>query len=192
MRKEIYEQPEAVRRTLSGRLDRRASTAHLGGIALEPRDILRLRRVRILGCGSAYYASRPGASLIEQLARIPAEAEPASEFRYRNPIIEPDTLYVAVSQSGETLDTLRAVQEVKRKGGQVLGVVNVVGSTIARECDAGIYLHAGPEISVASTKAFTCTVAALAAARPPPGPGPRSRDGRRRPDHRRHGRPARS
>jgi glucosamine--fructose-6-phosphate aminotransferase (isomerizing) len=162
MRKEIYEQPEAVRRTLSGRLDRRASTAHLGGIALEPRDILRLRRVRILGCGSAYYASRSGASLIEQLARIPAEAEPASEFRYRNPIIEPDTLYVAVSQSGETLDTLRAVQEVKRKGGQVLGVVNVVGSTIARECDAGIYLHAGPEISVASTKAFTCTVAALA------------------------------
>jgi glucosamine--fructose-6-phosphate aminotransferase (isomerizing) len=162
MRKEIYEQPEAVRRTFSGRLDRRASTAHLGGIALEPRDILRLRRVRILGCGSAYYASRSGASLIEQLARIPAEAEPASEFRYRNPIIEPDTLYVAVSQSGETLDTLRAVQEVKRKGGQVLGVVNVVGSTIARECDAGIYLHAGPEISVASTKAFTCTVAALA------------------------------
>src|SRR6202012_2125082 len=92
----------------------------------------------------------------------PAEAEPACEFRYRNPLIDPDTLYVAVSQSGETLDTLRAVQEVKRKGGQVLGVVNVVGSTIARECDAGIYLHAGPEVSVASTKAFTCTVAALA------------------------------
>jgi len=162
MRKEIYEQPEAVRRTFSGRLDHRASTAHLGGIALEPRDILRLRRVRILGCGSAYYAGRSGAALIEQLARIPAEAEPASEFRYRNPIIDPDTLYVAVSQSGETLDTLRAVQEIKRKGGQVLGVVNVVGSTIARECNAGIYLHAGPEISVASTKAFTCTVAGLA------------------------------
>ncbi|HVX20474.1 MAG TPA: glutamine--fructose-6-phosphate transaminase (isomerizing) [Acidimicrobiales bacterium] len=162
MRKEIFEQPEALRRTLSGRLDHRASTAKLGGIALEPRDVLRLRRVRILGCGSAYYAGRAGAGLVEQLARIPAEAEPASEFRYRNPIIDPDTLYVAVSQSGETLDTLRAVQEIKRKGGQVLGVVNVVGSTIARECNAGIYLHAGPEISVASTKAFTCTVAGLA------------------------------
>ena len=162
MRKEIHEQPESVRRTLSGRLDHRASTAHLGGIALTARDILRLRRVQILGCGSAYYAGRAGASLIEQLARIPAQSDPASEFRYSNPIIDPDTLYVAVSQSGETLDTLRAVQEIKRKGGQVLGVVNVVGSTIARECNAGIYLHAGPEISVASTKAFTSTVAALA------------------------------
>ena len=93
--------------------------------------------------------------MIEELARIPADAEPASEFRYRNPIIEPDTLYVAVSQSGETADTAFAVREVKRKGGQVVGLVNVVGSTIARECDGGIYLHAGPEIAVASTKALT-------------------------------------
>ena len=93
--------------------------------------------------------------MIEELARVPADAEPASEFRYRNPIIEPDTLYVAVSQSGETADTAFAVQEVKRKGGQIVGLVNVVGSTIARECDGGIYLHAGPEVAVASTKALT-------------------------------------
>jgi glucosamine--fructose-6-phosphate aminotransferase (isomerizing) len=96
-----------------------------------------------------------GALLIEELARIPADAEPASEFRYRDPVIEPDTLYVAVSQSGETIDTLLAVQEVRRKGGRVVGLVNVVGSAIARECDGGIYLHAGPEVAVASTKALT-------------------------------------
>jgi glucosamine--fructose-6-phosphate aminotransferase (isomerizing) len=162
MHKEIFEQPDAVQRTLSGRLDPQSSSAHLGGIDLEPRDVLRLRRVKILGCGSAFYAGLAGANLIERLARIPTEAEPASEFRYRNPIIEPDTLYVVVSQSGETLDSLRAVQEIKRKGGRVLGVVNVVGSSIARESGIGIYLHAGPEVSVASTKAFTCTVAGLA------------------------------
>src|ERR1700712_1227852 len=96
-----------------------------------------------------------GAGLVEELAGIPADAEAASEFRYRNPIIEPDTLYVAVSQSGETADTLFAVREIKRKGGRVVGLVNVVGSAIARECDGGIYLHAGPEVSVASTKALT-------------------------------------
>jgi glucosamine--fructose-6-phosphate aminotransferase (isomerizing) len=96
-----------------------------------------------------------GAGLIEELARIPADAEAASEFRYRDPIIEPDTLYVAVSQSGETIDTLLAVQEIRRKGGRVVGLVNVVGSAIARECDGGIYLHAGPEVAVASTKALT-------------------------------------
>ena len=162
MRKEIFEQPEALRRTLSGRLDRRSATAHLGGVDLDPHDVLRIRRVKLLGCGSAYYAGLAGANLIESLSRIPAGAEPASEFRYRNPIIEPDTLYIAVSQSGETLDTLRAVQEVRRKGGRVLGVVNVVGSSIARECGGGVYLHAGPEIAVASTKAFSCTLGALA------------------------------
>src|SRR5262245_63429136 len=98
----------------------------------------------------------------ESLARIPADAEPASEFRYRNPVVEPDVLYVAVSQSGETADTLAAVREIRRKGGRVLGVVNVVGSTIARECDGGIYLHAGPEVSVCSTKSFTSTVLSFA------------------------------
>jgi glutamine---fructose-6-phosphate transaminase (isomerizing) len=162
LRKEIFEQPESVRRTLSGRLERRFSTAHLGGIELSAQEILRTRRVQILGCGSAYYAGLAGAQLIERLARVPTDAEPASEFRYRDPIIEADTVYVAVSQSGETLDTLRAVQEIRRKGGIVLGVVNVVGSSIARECGRGIYLHAGPEISVTSTKSFTSTVTAFA------------------------------
>jgi len=160
--KEIHEQPAAVERTLSGRLDERFATAHLGGLNLDPREARAFRRVKILGCGSAYYAGELGAQLVEELARIPAHAEPASEFRYRNPVIEPDTLYIAVSQSGETYDTLAAVQEVKRKGGRVLGVVNTVGSAIARECDGGLYLHAGPEISVASTKAFTSTVVAFA------------------------------
>jgi glutamine---fructose-6-phosphate transaminase (isomerizing) len=162
MHKEITEQPDAIRRTLSGRLERRFRTSHLGGLELAARELLEIRRIKILGCGSAYIAGCMGAQLIEQLARIPAHAEPASEFRYRNPVIEPDTLYVAVSQSGETFDTLAAVQEVTRKGGRALGIVNVVGSTIARACGRGIYLHAGPEISVVSTKTFTCTAIAFA------------------------------
>jgi glucosamine--fructose-6-phosphate aminotransferase (isomerizing) len=157
MRKEIHEQPAAVERALRGRLDGRFHTAHLGGLALDPREAREIRRVKVLGCGSAYYAGQVGAQLIEELARIPADAEPASEFRYRNPVVEADTLYVAVSQSGETYDTLAAVQELRRKGGRVLGVVNAVGSAIARECDGGVYLHAGPEIAVASTKAYTST-----------------------------------
>jgi glucosamine--fructose-6-phosphate aminotransferase (isomerizing) len=155
MRKEIHEQPDTVQRMLRGRLDTRFGTARLDGLNLSPRELRAFKRVKILGCGSAYYVAELGALMIEELARIPAHAEAASEFRYRNPIIEPDTLYVAVSQSGETADTAFAVREVKRKGGQVIGLVNVVGSTIARECDGGIYLHAGPEISVASTKALT-------------------------------------
>jgi glutamine---fructose-6-phosphate transaminase (isomerizing) len=162
MQKEITEQPEAVRRTLSGRLEPRFQTTRLGGLELNPRDLLDIRRVKILGCGSAYISGCMGAHLIEELARIPAHAEPASEFRYRNPVIEPDCLYIFVSQSGETFDTLAAVQEVKRKGGRVLGIVNVVGSSIARECGRGVYLHAGPEVSVVSTKTFTCTVTAFA------------------------------
>ncbi len=162
MRKEIHEQPTAVERTLRGRLDARFNTAHLGGLNLDPREAREIRRVKILGCGSAYYAGQVGAQLVEELARIPASAEPASEFRYRNPVVEADTLYVAVSQSGETYDTLAAVQELRRKGGRVLGVVNAVGSAIARECDGGVYLHAGPEIAVASTKAFTSTAVVFA------------------------------
>ena len=117
---------------------------------------------QLLGCGSAYYAGQMGAVLTEELARIPSDAEPASEFRYRNPVVDPDTLYVAVSQSGETLDTLMAVQELQRKGGQVIGAVNVVGSAIGRECGHGIFLHAGPEIAVASTKALTNMAATFA------------------------------
>ncbi len=155
MHKEMLEQPSSVERMLRGRLDDRFGTARLDGLNLGPRELRTFRRVKILGCGSAYYVAQIGASMIEELARVPADAEPASEFRYRNPIIEPDTLYVAVSQSGETADTAFAVQEVKRKGGQVIGLVNVVGSTIARETDGGIYLHAGPEVAVASTKALT-------------------------------------
>jgi glucosamine--fructose-6-phosphate aminotransferase (isomerizing) len=162
MRKEIHEQPQTVRRTLSGRLEERFQTAHLGGLNLDARHAREIRRVKILGCGSAYYAGGLGAQLIEELARIPADAEPASEFRYRNPVIEGDTLYIAVSQSGETYDTLATVQEVKRKGGRVLGIVNAVGSAIARECDGGIYLHAGPEVSVTSTKTFTSTAVVFA------------------------------
>ena len=160
--KEIHEQPGALERTLSGRLDERFATAHLGGLNLTPREAREFRRVKILGCGSAYYAGEIGAQLIEELARIPAHAEPASEFRYRNPVIESDTLYIAVSQSGETYDTLAAVHEINRKGGRTLGVVNTVGSAIARECAGGVYLHAGPEISVTSSKSFTCTAVAFA------------------------------
>jgi glucosamine--fructose-6-phosphate aminotransferase (isomerizing) len=155
MLKEIHEQSAAAERAMRGRLDERFGTAHLGGLNLDPRETRAISRVKILGCGSAYYAGQLGATMIEDLARIPADAEAASEFRYRNPVIEPNTLYIAVSQSGETLDTLLAVQEIKRKGGRVVGLVNVVGSAIARECDGGIYLHAGPEVAVASTKALT-------------------------------------
>ena len=162
MRKEIYEQPEAVRRALRGRLDDRFSTAKLGGINLDARQLRAIRQVKFLGCGSAYYAGQMGAVLVEELARIPSDAEPASEFRYRNPVVDPDTLYVAVSQSGETLDTLMAVQELRRKGGQVIGAVNVVGSAIGRECGSGVFLHAGPEIAVASTKALTNMSASFA------------------------------
>jgi glucosamine--fructose-6-phosphate aminotransferase (isomerizing) len=162
MRKEIHEQPEALRRALRGRLDDRFSTARLGGINLDARELRSIRQVKFLGCGSAYYAGQMGAVLVEELARIPSDAEPASEFRYRNPVVDPDALYVAVSQSGETLDTLMAVQELRRKGGQVIGAVNVVGSAIGRECGRGVFLHAGPEIAVASTKALTNMAASFA------------------------------
>ncbi|GAA1952344.1 glutamine--fructose-6-phosphate transaminase (isomerizing) [Nocardioides panacihumi] len=159
---EMLEQPAAVERALRGRLDDRFGTAHLGGLNLDARELRAIRRVKMLGCGSAYYVGQMGAALVEELARVPADAEPASEFRYRNPIIEPDTLYVAVSQSGETIDTLLAVEEIRRKGGRVIGLVNVVGSAIARACDGGIYLHAGPEVAVASTKALTNMYVAFA------------------------------
>ncbi|GAA3682490.1 glutamine--fructose-6-phosphate transaminase (isomerizing) [Nocardioides ginsengisoli] len=155
MHKEMLEQPARAEAVLRGRLDERFGTGHLGGLNLDARELRAIKRVKILGCGSAYYVGQMGASLIEELARVPADAEAASEFRYRNPIVEPDTLYVAVTQSGETIDTLLAVQEVRRKGGFVIGLVNVVGSAIAREVDGGIYLHAGPEVAVASTKALT-------------------------------------
>ncbi|MCC9686194.1 glutamine--fructose-6-phosphate transaminase (isomerizing) [Streptomyces sp. MNU103] len=162
MHKEIHEQAEAVDRVLRGRIDDRFSTVHLGGLNLDAREARRIRRVKILGCGTSYHAGMIGAQMIEELARIPADAEPASEFRYRNAVVDPDTLYVAVSQSGETYDVLAAVQELKRKGARVLGVVNVVGSAIAREADGGVYVHAGPEVCVVSTKCFTNTTVAFA------------------------------
>ncbi|MGW5312797.1 glutamine--fructose-6-phosphate transaminase (isomerizing) [Nocardia thailandica] len=155
LRKEIAEQAEAVGRALRGRLDDRFATAHLGGLGMDARELRGISKVVFLGCGSAYYAGQLGAQLVEELARIPAVAEPASEFRYRNPVVDPGALYVAISQSGETMDTLAAVQELQRKGGRVIGAVNAVGSAIARQCGAGMFLHAGPEVSVASTKALT-------------------------------------
>ncbi|WP_043264448.1 glutamine--fructose-6-phosphate transaminase (isomerizing) [Streptomyces sp. CT34] len=162
MHKEISEQAEAVDRALRGRIDDRFSTVHLGGLNLDARAARGVRRVKILGCGTSYHAGQIGAQMIEELARIPSDAEPASEFRYRNPVVDPDTLYVAVSQSGETYDVLAAVQELKRKGARVLGLVNVVGSAIARETDGGIYVHAGPEVCVVSTKCFTNMVVSFA------------------------------
>ncbi|MEU0277962.1 glutamine--fructose-6-phosphate transaminase (isomerizing) [Streptomyces sp. NPDC088147] len=162
MHKEISEQVDSVDRVLRGRIDDRFSTVHLGGLNLDAREARGVRRIKILGCGTSYHAGLIGAQLIEELARIPADAEPASEFRYRNPVVDPDTLYVAVSQSGETYDVLAAVQELKRKGARVLGVVNVVGSAIARETDGGVYVHAGPEVCVVSTKCFTNTVVSFA------------------------------
>ncbi|ARF55433.1 glutamine--fructose-6-phosphate transaminase (isomerizing) [Streptomyces gilvosporeus] len=162
MHKEISEQADAVDRALRGRIDDRFSTVHLGGLNLDAREARTIRRVKILGCGTSYHAGQIGAQMIEELARIPSDAEPASEFRYRNPVVDPDTLYVAVSQSGETYDVLAAVQELKRKGARVLGLVNVVGSAIARETDGGIYVHAGPEVCVVSTKCFTNMVVSFA------------------------------
>jgi len=160
--KEIAEQPRTIARAFSGRIDERFDTARLGGLNLTVREAREIKRVKILGCGTACYAGDLGAQLIEDLARMPATSEAASEFRYRNPVVEPDTLYIAVSQSGETIDTLAAVQELQRKGGRVIGIINVVGSTIARQVDGGIYIHAGPEMSVAATKSFTNTVTAFA------------------------------
>ncbi|MEQ1565023.1 MAG: glutamine--fructose-6-phosphate transaminase (isomerizing) [Myxococcota bacterium] len=161
MLKEIHEQPRSIRRALRGRIQVDDGNAKLGGLNMSPRDLVAVERVVALGCGTSYHAGMAACMAIEALARVPARAEIASEFRYRHPIIQRDTLYFAVSQSGETIDTLGAVQEVELKGGEVMGVVNVVGSTIARTCGRGVYVHSGPEIAVASTKAFTSQVAAM-------------------------------
>jgi glucosamine--fructose-6-phosphate aminotransferase (isomerizing) len=158
MRKEIAEQPEALRRTLGSRIDSISRNGLLDEAELDARELFVTRRITIVGCGSAYISGCLGAHLIEQLARIPVHVEPASEFCYRDPVIDEETLYIAVSQSGETFDTIQAINHAKRRGGRVLGVVNVAGSTIARECGRALYVHAGPEIAVVSTKTFTCTV----------------------------------
>ena len=154
MLKEIFEQPEAIANCLRGRVDRHEGRVVLGGIAQYSRDIVRARRIIITACGTAWHAGLVGEFLFEELAKIPTEVEYASEFRYRNPIVEDGTIVIAISQSGETADTLAALREAKDRGALSLGVVNVVGSTIARETDGGVYLHVGPEVGVASTKAF--------------------------------------
>ena len=162
MLKEIFEQPSSLRDVMRGRLLEEDGDSRLGGIADHQPDLSRVKRVVITACGTSWHAALLGEYMIEELARIPVEVEYASEFRYRNPVLEDGTLVLAISQSGETADTLAALREAKHRGISTMGVVNVVGSTIARETDYGIYLHAGPEIGVASTKAFTSQLVALA------------------------------
>ncbi len=162
MLKEIMEQPESIRNTLRGHLLEDEGTAKLSGINLDDDELLEFDRIVITACGTSWHAALIGEYMLEELARVPVEVEYASEFRYRNPIVDENTLVIAISQSGETADTLAAIREAKQRGARTLGIVNVVGSSIAREVDGGTYLHAGPEIGVASTKAFTCQVAVLA------------------------------
>ena len=162
MSKEIHEQPAALRNTLRGRVDLGEGKVVLGGLAGRERELARYQRVILTGCGTAWHAGLIGEYLFEELARVPTEVEYASELRYRNPVIPRNTLGIVLSQSGETADTVAALRELQLKGATALGIVNVVGSTIARETDAGVYLHVGPEIGVASTKAFTGQVAVLA------------------------------
>ena len=155
MLKEIYEQPEALENAMRGRLSDEDSSAHFGGLNITPRQLRRAERFIFTACGTSYHAALVGEYLFEELARIPVEVEYASEFRYRNPPLERNTIILALTQSGETADTLAALRESKRKGHHTLSLCNVVGSSIAREADGGVFLHAGPEIGVASTKAFT-------------------------------------
>jgi glutamine---fructose-6-phosphate transaminase (isomerizing) len=162
MEKEIFEQPESIRRALTGRINRELATSVLGGLNMSTRDLISVERVKIIAAGTSFYAGMVGAHLLESVARIPSSAELASEIRYRNPIVERNTLYFAVSQSGETADTLYAMKELQRKGARVLGVCNVVGSSIPRASDGGVYIHSGPEIAVASTKAFTSQITVFA------------------------------
>jgi glutamine---fructose-6-phosphate transaminase (isomerizing) len=161
MLKEIYEQPEALENAMRGRLSDENASAHFGGLNLDSQQLRRAERFVFTACGTSYHAALVGEYLFEEIARIPVEVEYASEFRYRNPPIDRNTIVLAITQSGETADTLAALRESKRKGHPTLALCNVVGSTIARECDGGVYLHAGPEIGVASTKAFTSQVAVL-------------------------------
>ncbi len=161
MLKEICEQPKTIADSMRGRLLLEEGTTKFGGIRALQDEFYNARRVIILGCGTSWHAGLVGEYLFEELAGVPAEVEYASEFRYRAPIIEPDTIVLAISQSGETADTLAAVREAKRHGSKIFGIANVVGSSIARETHAGVYIHAGPEIGVASTKAFTSQISVL-------------------------------
>ena len=161
MLKEIHEQPEVFERALAGRLDDAEATAHFGGINLDPHQLRQVDRIVMTACGTSFHAALVGEHLIEQFARIPVEVEYASEYRYRNSPVDRNSVLIGITQSGETADTLAALREAKRKGIRTLALCNVVGSTIAREADGGVYLHAGPEVGVASTKAFTAQIAVL-------------------------------
>ncbi len=161
MLKEIFEQPRTIENAVRGRLDRDASSAKFGGLNMSLAELRAVDRIVITACGTSWHAGLVGEHLFEELAHIPTEVEYASEFRYRNPPLDRHTLVLAITQSGETADTLASLREARRRGHKVLALCNVVGSTIAREADGGIYLHAGPEIGVASTKAFTSQVTAL-------------------------------
>jgi len=161
MLKEIFEQPEAIENAIRGRLIGKEGLTKLGGLENIEEELRKIKRIIIIACGTSYYAGLIGEYMLEEYAGIPTEVEYASEFRYRKPVLDKDTAIIAISQSGETADTLAAIQETKRKGALTLGIVNVVGSTIARIIDAGVYNHAGPEIGVASTKAFVSQLAIL-------------------------------
>jgi len=161
MLKEIFEQPATVENAMRGRLLRDQGTSKLGGLNMTDEELLRFDNILITACGTSWHSALIGEHMLESLARIPVEVEYASELRYRNPIVTDRTLCIVISQSGETADTLAAMREAKARGARTYGIVNVVGSTIARESDGGIYVHAGPEIGVASTKAFTSQVIAL-------------------------------
>ena len=162
MLKEIYEQPETIANAMRGRLDDGDATAHFGGLNLDIKQLRSIDRVLMTACGTSYHAGMVGEYLFEELARMPVEVEYASELRYRNPPIDRHTIVLAITQSGETADTLAALRESKRMGHTTLAICNVVGSSIAREAEGGVYLHAGPEIGVASTKAFTSQTVTLA------------------------------
>ena len=162
MHKEICEQAESLCNTLRGHLLEEEGTARVSGLNMSDEELKQIERIIITACGTSWHSGIIGEYMLEEMARISVEVEYASEFRYRNPVVDPKTLVIGISQSGETADTLAAIREAKRRGARTIGLVNVVGSTIAREVDGGIYLHAGPEIGVASTKAFTSQVAALA------------------------------
>ncbi len=155
MAKEIFEQPQTLRACLSGRIDLSSGQINLGGVADISRSLVQAKKINISACGTAWHSGLVAEYIFEELCQVPTEVDYASEFRYRNPIISPETVQIVVSQSGETIDTLAALREARQRGALTLGIVNSVGSTIARETDAGIYLHVGPEIGVASTKAFT-------------------------------------
>jgi glucosamine--fructose-6-phosphate aminotransferase (isomerizing) len=161
MLKEIFEQPESLRNTMRGRLSEDDATAVFGGLNLTPQDLLKVKRIVFTACGTSWHTAMVGEYLMEEIAQIPVEVEYASELRYRNPPMDESTLIFAITQSGETADTLGALREMKRKGHPTLAICNVVGSSIAQEADGGIFLHAGPEIGVASTKAYSSQCLAL-------------------------------